>query len=50
YKYRATFRNETLYQILDYLGKSVTMKWRMEEPVQQADGTFTKEKVVVDLY
>ena len=50
YKYRATFRNETLYQILDYLGKSVTMKWRMEEPVQQADGTFTKEKVIVDLY
>ena len=50
YKYRATFRNETLYQILDYLGKSVTMKWRMEEPVQQADGTITKEKVVVDLY
>lgn len=50
YKYRATFRNEILYQILDYLSKSVSMKWRVEEPVQQLDGTFTKEKIIVDLY
>ena len=50
YKYRATFRNETLPQILDYLAKSANLKWRTEEAVQQADDTFTKKKIIVDLY
>lgn len=50
YKYRATFRNETLPQILDYLAKSAALKWRTEEAVQQADDTFTKKKIIVDLY
>ena len=50
YKYRATFRNETLPQILDYLAKSAALKWRTEEAVQQADNTFTKKKIIVDLY
>lgn len=49
YKYRATFRNETLPQILDYLAKSAILKWRTEESVQQADDTFTKKKIIVDL-
>ena len=50
YKYRATFRNETLSQILDYLAKSASLKWRTEEAVQRADETFTKKKIIVDLY
>lgn len=50
YKFRATFRNESLFTILDYLGKSVPLKWRVEEPVQRPDGTFTKKKVIVDLH
>lgn len=50
YKYRATFRNETLPQILDYLAKSAALKWKTEEAVQQADDTFTKKKIIVDLY
>ena len=50
YKYRATFRDETLLQILDYLAKSAALKWRSEEAVQQADGTFTKKKIIVELY
>lgn len=50
YKYRATFRNETLPQILDYLSKSATLKWSFEEAVQEADDTFTKKKMIVDLY
>ncbi len=50
YKYRATFRNETLPQILDYLAKSAALKWRTEEAVQKADKTFTKRKIIVDLY
>lgn len=50
YRYRATFRTETLTQILDYLAKSATLKWRIEEPHQQADDTLTKTKIIVDLY
>lgn len=50
YKYRATFRDETLTQILDYLAKSATLKWKVEDGVQQADDTFTKKKIIVDLY
>lgn len=50
YKYRATFRNETLPQILDYLARSAALKWKTEEAVQQADDTFTKKKIIVDLY
>lgn len=50
YKYRATFRDETLLQILNYLGQSEIMKWRVEEPVLYQDGTFTKKKIIVDLY
>lgn len=50
YKYRATFRDETLPQILDYLARSAALKWKTEEAVQQADDTFTKKKIIVDLY
>lgn len=50
YNYRATFKEETLTQILDYLSKSATLKWEMEEPVQNNDESFTKKKIVVKLY
>lgn len=50
YKYRATFRDETLPQILDYLAKSASLKWRTEEAVQQADDTFSRRRIIVDLY
>ena len=50
YKYRATFRTETLSQILDYLAKSATLKWKILEPEQQTDGTLSKTKIIVDLY
>lgn len=50
YKYRATFRTETLPQILDYLAKSATLRWKVEDGVQQADDTYTKTKIIVDLY
>lgn len=49
-RYRATFRQETLSQILDYLSKSGNLKWHVEDAVQQADGTLTKTKYIVDLY
>lgn len=50
YRYRATFRDETLPQILDYLAKSAALRWKTTEAVQQADDTFTKKKIIVDLY
>ncbi|MBR8708259.1 FecR family protein [Bacteroides pyogenes] len=50
YKYRATFRSETLPQILDYLAKSANLKWSVEESEQQADGTFTQKRIIIDLY
>lgn len=50
YKYRATFTKENLPQILDYLSKSASLKWKSEEPVQQKDDTFTQKKIIVTLY
>ena len=50
YKYRATFRTETLSQIMDYLAKSATLKWEIQKPEQQTDDTLTKTRIIVDLY
>ncbi|WP_307995554.1 FecR domain-containing protein [uncultured Bacteroides sp.] len=50
YKYRATFRTETLSQILDYLAKSAALKWKIQESEQQTDGTLSKTRIIVDLY
>ncbi len=48
YRYRATFRDETLPQILEYLSKSATLKWSIEK-LEDNKNSRTK-KVVVDLY
>lgn len=50
YSYRTTFRTETLTQILDYLAKSANLKWKILTPEQREDDTFTKTKIIVDLY
>lgn len=50
YKYRATFRNETLSQILNYLAKSATLKWKIQEAEQLKDGTLSRTKIIVELY
>ena len=50
YSYRATFRTETLTQILEYLAKSANLKWKILTPEQREDDTFTKTKIIVDLY
>lgn len=50
YNYRATFRQETLTQILDYLAKSANLKWKIQTPEQQEDDTLTKTKIIVNLY
>lgn len=50
YRYRATFSNESITQILDYLSKSAQLKWEMKEPVQQNDSSFTRQQIHVTLY
>ena len=50
YRYRATFKNERLTDILDYLSKSTNLKWKIEEAVQQKNGTFSKKKISIDVY
>lgn len=49
-KYWATFRMETLPQILNYLSKSTAMKWKVEESVRLEDDTLTKAKYTINLY
>lgn len=50
YRYRATFRNETLPQILDYLAQSARMKWQLHDSSLQDDETLSRKKVTVELY
>lgn len=50
YHFRATFGNETLSQILDYLSLSANMKWSIVHPVQNEDATFPTQNVNVTLY
>lgn len=48
--YRATFRDESLPQILDCFARTTSMKWAISEPQQQSDGTFPHKRVTIDLY
>lgn len=50
YHFRATFGNETLAQILDYLSLSANMKWSIAHPIQNDDATFPAQNVNVTLY
>ncbi|WP_303071024.1 FecR family protein [Bacteroides nordii] len=48
--YRATFRNETITQILECLSESAKIKWEIKEPVQQEDSSYTSKEIIVTLY
>ncbi|MDO4214867.1 MAG: DUF4974 domain-containing protein [Bacteroidales bacterium] len=50
YRFHATFRDETLDQILHYLSESANMKWTFEKSKQLEDGSFSKKKIDVTLY
>lgn len=50
YLYRATFRDETLQQILDYLGKSATMKWKIENIETSSKNSKIQKRIIIDLY
>lgn len=47
YFYRATFNNESIFQILDYLKMSAPLEWGFVESVQNSDSTFTKRLIEV---
>jgi ferric-dicitrate binding protein FerR (iron transport regulator) len=47
FHYRATFTNENINQILDYLSQSAKIRWEIQEPVQKEDSTFTRKKILV---
>lgn len=47
YRYRATFKDDTLLQILDYLSRTADMRWEQVDSVQQKDDTLTKKKIIV---
>ena len=50
YRYRATFQNETLSQILDYFAQSAALKWKMEDAKQNENYTFTKKRIIINLH
>lgn len=50
YRYRATFYDETLPQIMDYLGKSAALSWHFEKPAPAAGAKPSRRRVRVDLY
>ena len=47
YRYRATFEGESLYEILNFLKISTPINYQEIKREQQADGTFTRQKIVI---
>ena len=47
YRYRATFEDESLYEILKLLQLSAPIKFQEVKRKQQADGTYTRPKIVI---
>lgn len=45
HKCRATFTNENITQILNYLKQATSMEWTFSEPDQKADYSFNKQKI-----
>jgi transmembrane sensor len=49
YTYTATFMDETLPQIMELLEMATPIKYEITPRIKQFDGTFTKQKVIIDL-
>jgi len=47
YRYRATFEDESLYEILQLLKLSAPIDYQEVKRKQQADGTYTRPKIVI---
>lgn len=48
-RYRATFRDETLVQIMDYLSKSAGFRWRLEDSGTESGETLPDRTVIVEM-
>ena len=49
FHYWATFKDESLVQILDYLSQTTELSWEQLKSVKQQDNTFTKKKIKVTI-
>ncbi|HEY3389099.1 MAG TPA: FecR domain-containing protein [Prolixibacteraceae bacterium] len=47
FRYRATFKDENLEEVLRLLKISSNIDYKMEERVKQADGSFSKQKLIL---
>ena len=48
YPYTATFIDETLVQIMDLLQLATPIRYEITPRVKQSDGTFSKQKIIID--
>lgn len=49
YRIRASFSNETITQILDFLKMAAPIEWELSETEQNTDDTFTKQHIYVSV-
>lgn len=50
FRYRATFRDETLDQIFDYLSASADIRWRVVAPERRDGDSFTRRRILVEQF
>ena len=50
FRYRATFRDETLTQIFDYLSASADIRWRIVAPEQRDGDSYTRRRILVEQF
>lgn len=49
YNYRATFTEEDIFQILDYLSMTAPIKWEVATPAQNSDTTLSRKRINIYL-
>ena len=50
FRYRATFRDETLTQIFDYLSASADIRWRVVAPERRDGDSYTRRRILVEQF
>lgn len=50
FRYRATFRDETLPQIFDYLSASADIRWRVVAPERREGEGYTRRRILVEQF
>lgn len=49
YKFRASFSNETLNQIMTYLQQAAPIEWSFQKGVQQSDLTYSRQQLLLTI-